>query len=115
MVLSGFSTATLAVVGVARYSTGMVACKEVAETKVVVSASPFHEILLPFTKLVPVAVSVIAGLPVMTVAGLREVSVGGADGIVPVTVKGSSFESLLPVSSTPTLIVPATATLLAGR
>ena len=93
IVLSGLRTATLAVVGVARSSTGIVVCTEVDETKVVANARPFHVILLPFRKPVPVAVSESAGLPVMTVAGFSEVSVGGSPGAVPVTVNGSSFES----------------------
>ena len=55
---SGSATVTCAVPDRAMRSAGTVAVSEVAETKVVASAVPFHFTVAPLTKFVPVAVRV---------------------------------------------------------
>jgi len=93
---------------------GTTAVNCVLETKVVVSGLPFHTTWLPVTKPVPLAVSVIAGLPLKAVFGSIDVSVGGVPVEAPVTVNGREFVVFLVASCTATLIAPAAATFAAG-
>ena len=59
---------------------GTAALNCVADTKVVLSAEPFHNTLSPLTKLVPLTVSVNAAPPATVVAGEIEVMDGTGGG-----------------------------------
>jgi len=127
-VLSGLSTKTFAVAtpvvgskaleGTFTYLVGMDAVSFVLEEKVVVMATPFHMILLPLTKLVPVAVRVNAlEMELGDVLGEMAVRVGAGPRPPPLalmTVRGSVLVCDLSGLVTPTVIAAAAATSDAG-
>src|SRR5437762_9464052 len=73
---AGVTTVTEAVPVAAMSAAGIAAVSCVALTKVVVRAAPFHCTVAPFTKPLPVSVSVKPAPPTIALAGDSEVSVG---------------------------------------
>src|SRR5947209_8538126 len=121
-VLSGLRTYTSAVAaevvgskklgGMLNSLAGMVAVNWVLDPNVVVMATPFHIMVLPLTKPVPVAVSVSGVvIPLGEVFGLMDVSVGGVPRPpLAIMVRGSVLVVELSGLVTPTVMVPAAAT-----
>ena len=104
----GFATVICAVSAAATSVAGMAAVSWVALTNVVDRGLPFHFTVAPLTKLVPVTVSVNAGLPACALFGESAVMVGAA------TVNVTAFEAAPPGFATVICAVPAAATSVAG-
>lgn len=109
--LPGLSTVMLADPAAAILEAGTWAVSWVALTKPVTSGEPFHCMMAPETKPLPLTVSEKAGLPATTLAVESEVRVGAAAARI---VKARALEAALPVLRTVMLADPAAAILEAA-
>jgi hypothetical protein len=108
----GFITVTEAVPALVRSVAGIAAVSWVAPTKVVLRFVPFQSTTEPFTKLLPVTVSVKAGPPAAALLGERELNVGA--GAACVIVKFRALDAAPPGFTTVTEAVPALVRSVAG-
>jgi hypothetical protein len=81
----GLETVTPAVPGAAMSAAGIAAANREALTKIVGLAKPFHRIVAPLTKSLPMTVRVNARPPAVLRAGLRPVIAGTRSGLILVT------------------------------
>src|SRR5439155_13134505 len=109
---AGVTTVTEAVPVAARSAAGIAAVSCVALTKVVVRAAPFHWTVAPFTKPLPVSVSVKPAPPTMALDGDSVVSVGA--GLLIVKVCAAEVPPPGAGVTTVTDAVPVAATSAAG-